>query len=326
MFYHVKELQFNARVSGPDPAFASLLQEQFGGGNGELKAAIQYFVQAFGMRQPFPKMYDLLMDIATEEFSHLEIVGATITMLLGGTNAELKNAVVPVPLDKIMKGDRAARDELVHQAFVDPQFFALSGGGPKVTNSQGVPWTGAYITANGDPTVDLRSNIAAESRAKIVYEYLMQFTTDPYVLESLRFLLTREIAHFQMFQAALDTIHPNFPPGIRQGDPRFTHVYFNLSQPASARGPWNEGEPPWDRGEWHYIEDPVAHVRETRGMVDQEILGATMTQEEVDKTNEELSTSRSEKVSAALPPKENQWSAYPQEEPESPMGIEDDGK
>ena len=34
----------------------------------------------------------MLMDIATEEFSHLEIVGATITMLLDGVNGELKDA------------------------------------------------------------------------------------------------------------------------------------------------------------------------------------------------------------------------------------------
>jgi Mn-containing catalase len=90
MFQHVKDLQFNARVSGPDPRFANLLLEQFGGGNGELKAAMQYFVQAFGCRRAYPDKYDLLMDIATEEFSHLEIVGATITMLLDGVNGELK--------------------------------------------------------------------------------------------------------------------------------------------------------------------------------------------------------------------------------------------
>src|SRR5688572_32558329 len=82
MFYHVKDLQFNARVSAPDPRFANLLLQQFGGPNGELKAAMQYFVQAFGAKEPYPDKYDLLMDIATEEFSHLEIVGATIQMLL----------------------------------------------------------------------------------------------------------------------------------------------------------------------------------------------------------------------------------------------------
>ena len=91
MFHHVKELQFDARVSGPDPRFASLLMEQFGGGNGELKAAMQYFVQAFSCRKPYPDKYDLLMDIPTEEFSHLEIVGATIQMLLNGINGQLKD-------------------------------------------------------------------------------------------------------------------------------------------------------------------------------------------------------------------------------------------
>src|SRR3954463_13065689 len=91
MFYHVKDLQFNARVSAPDPKFARLLLEQFGGANGELKAAMQYFTQAFTCKMPYPDKYDLLMDIATEEFSHLEIVGATIQMLLTGVNGELKN-------------------------------------------------------------------------------------------------------------------------------------------------------------------------------------------------------------------------------------------
>ncbi len=89
MFHHIKELEFDAKVSRPDPVFAGLLLEQFGGGNGELKAAMQYFVQAFGARRPYPDKYDLLMDIATEELSHLEIVGATITMLLDGVNGEL---------------------------------------------------------------------------------------------------------------------------------------------------------------------------------------------------------------------------------------------
>ena len=93
MFYHVKDLQYNARVSAPDPRFARLLLEQFGGSNGELKAAMQYFVQAFSCRNPFPEKYDMLMDIATEELGHLEIVGATIQMLLGQVNGEMKFVV-----------------------------------------------------------------------------------------------------------------------------------------------------------------------------------------------------------------------------------------
>src|SRR3954468_10887841 len=114
MFHHVKELQFNARVSGPDPRFATLLLEQFGGPNGELKAAMQYFTQAFAARQPYPDKYDLLMDIAAEEFSHLEIVGATITMLLNGLNGELKNAAESSGLMQMLKG-KQAKEEMIHE-------------------------------------------------------------------------------------------------------------------------------------------------------------------------------------------------------------------
>lgn len=327
MFYHVKELQFNARVSGPDPRFASLLLEQFGGGNGELKAAMQYFVQAFGARQPYPEKYDLLMDIAAEEMSHLEIVGATITMLLDGINGELKDAAEQSDLMKLMKG-KSEKEAMLQQAFTNPQFFVLSGGGPRLTDSHGVPWTGAFVNANGDLTVDLRSNIAAESRAKIVYEYLLQFTDDPHVQETLRFLMTREIAHFQQFTAALETIRPNFPPGVLQGDPRFTHLYFNMSNGTDARGPWNQGQGPWPGGEqWEYVDDPLKHCIQTRGLMDQPIRGSSKSQDQVHKLNRELSKQRHHEASAAVPKGENQWSAYPQSHLESPtdaMEIEDE--
>ena len=309
MFHHVKELQFNARVSQPDPQFARLLLEQFGGGNGELKAAMQYFVQAFSCRQPYPKHYDLLMDIATEEFSHLEIVGATIQMLLGPINGELKNAVETNPVVGLADGKKSSKEQLIHEALFNPQFLVLSGGGPTVTDSQGVPWSGNYVNANGDLTVDLRSNIAAESRAKIVYEYLMKFTDDPLVHESLRFLMTREIAHFQMFSAALDTIQPNFPPGVRQGDPRFTHAYFNMSDGVSARGPWNQGSGPWAEGEWTYIEDPITAVRASNGLTEMKET-APSSDSDVESLNKKLAKQRHIEVSHAVPKGKNQWSDY----------------
>jgi len=324
VFYHVKELQFNARVSGPDPRFASLLLEQFGGGNGELKAAMQYFVQAFGARQPYPDKYDMLMDIAAEEMSHLEIVGATITMLLDGVNGELKNAAEQSDLTRLMKG-KAEKEAMLHQALVNPEFLVLSGGGPTLTNAQGVPWTGAYVNANGDLTVDLRSNIGAESRAKIVYEYLLQFTDDPYIQESLRFLIMREIAHFQMFAAALGTIQPNFPPGVLQGDPRFTHTYFNMSNGADARGPWNQGQGPWPQGEgWSYIDDPIRQVVQTQGLVQQPITGSSRSFEDVKRLEQELGRMRSQEVTQAVPTGGNQWSSYGTHQLTSPMAVEDD--
>jgi Mn-containing catalase len=316
MFYHVKDLQFNARVSGPDPAFATLLLEQFGGANGELAAALRYFAQAFGAKNPYPDKYDLLMDIATEEFSHLEIVGATIQMLLQGVNGDLKNAAEQSEIMQLMNG-KAAKEEIIHKAMVAPQFLVSSGGGPAYTNSQGVPWTAAYINgdSNGELTADLRSDIAAESRAKMVYEYLLQFTNDPYVKETLQFLMTREVAHFQMFHAALETINPNFPPGVLQADPRYGNTYFNLSSGNSLRGPWNQGETPITGETWQFIEDPIRHVIETNGLLDQPIAGTNQTMDSMKKMNEKMSKDKSMIVNLADPIGPKQWNQPLPEDP-----------
>ncbi|MEC9483273.1 MAG: manganese catalase family protein [Halomonas sp.] len=310
MFYHAKELQFNARVSKPDPKFASLLLEQFGGMNGELKAAMQYFTQAFAARQPFPEKYDMLMDIATEEFSHLEIVGATIQMLMNGVNGEMKDISEQSELMQLVGGGKASKENLIHESMLNPMFLGVTGGSPAVTNSQGVPWSGYYVDANGDMTVDLRSDIAAESRAKITYEYLMQFTDDPDVKETLKFLMTREVAHHQMFEAALSTLEPNFPPGVVQGDPRYTNLYFNMSKGDDARGPWNEGESPLLGEQWQYIDDPQQVVNSTDGLRDQQPQGAAMSMDEAEKKSKEVSKMRSEQIKSAVPKGSNQWSKY----------------
>jgi Mn-containing catalase len=308
MFQHIKDLQFNARISKPDPSFARLLLEQFGGGNGELKAAMQYFTQAFSCRRAYPDKYDLLMDVATEEFSHLEIVGATITLLLDGTSSELKGAAEGNLVAQL--GSRAAKkNDVIAMAMDNPKFLIDgTGGGPSVTDSVGTPWTGAFVNANGDLTVDLRSNIGAESRAKIVYENLLKFTDDPYVQDTLRFLMTREIAHFQQFTAALMTIEPNFPPAVLQGDLRFTHAYYNMSHGEDARGPWNEGQGPWPAGEeWEYIEDPVAQTEETTGQDDKEPVGHERDEKATKRMEKKLAKERS---AEAAEQNVMQWSMY----------------
>ena len=309
MFQHVKDLQFDAKVTAPDPRFAKILLDQFGGGNGELKAAMQYFVQAFGCRNAYPDKYDLLMDVATEEFSHLEIVGATITMLLEGVNGELKDAAEGNLVAQMGNGS-AKKNDVIGMAMDNPRFLVESAGGPMVTDSLGVPWTGAFVNANGDLTVDLRSNIGAESRAKIVYERLLQFTDDPYVQDSLRFLMTREIAHFQQFTAALATIEPNFPPGIMQGDLRFTHTYYNMSPSEDGRGPWNKGKVPWDKGDQcEYVEDPLAQVQETRGQTEKPIEGHARDEKAVEQMERELAVQRSNEMKVELA-EPLQWSTY----------------
>jgi Mn-containing catalase len=308
MFHHVKSLQFNARVSKPDPRFANLLLEQFGGENGELAAAMQYFTQAFGAKQPHPDKYDMLMDIATEEFSHLEIVGATIQMLLKGVNGELKDAADQSEIMQVMDGN-AAKESIIHAALsANPQFPIITGGGPTPRNSQGIPWCASYINSNGDLTVDLRSNLASESRAKLVYEHLMKFTDDPYIHETLSFLMTREVTHYKMFEAALDSIQPNFPPAVLAADPRYLQQAYNLSD-GTVRGPWNEGEIKGMGKPFVYIENPIAYVKETEGQTklpDEYSKELKATQ----KLDKDMSAVKSEEVKKADPEGVAQWSTY----------------
>lgn len=145
MFVHNKSLQFEVRVTQPDPRFASLMLEQFGGANGELTAALQYFTQAFVLREKNPKMYDLFMDIATEELSHLEMVGSMITMLLDGLNDDLKIANQQCDwMPAVATSD--GREQAIHQVAVSPLFLTLSGGGPDVRTRPVTPGRAPFST------------------------------------------------------------------------------------------------------------------------------------------------------------------------------------
>ncbi|MBO9515447.1 MAG: manganese catalase family protein [Variovorax sp.] len=240
MFSHNKRLQYTVRVTETNPGLANLMLEQFGGPQGELAAACRYFTQALGEDDPGRK--DMLYDISTEELSHLEIIGTIVAMLNKGAKGSLAEGVDEAA-EMYRKIQGAGNDSHVTQV--------LYGGGPALVNSAGVPWTAGYIDTIGEPTADLRSNIAAEARAKIVYERLINLTDDPGVKEALGFLMTREIAHQKSFEKALYAIEPNFPPGKLPGDARFAGVYFNMSAgEGDVRGPWNQGD------RWNFVESP----------------------------------------------------------------------
>ena len=232
MYHHVKKLMYTVRVDEPDPAFGNMLLEQFGGANGELAAAMQYSIQGLNCEDADRK--DLLMDIGTEELSHLEIVGTLARMHL-----------------KPMKFDRDAAE-------ADPLIAIAGGGGVNLYNSMGNAWTADYLKITGELDVDLRSNIAAEARAKIVYERLINFCDDAGTKDALQFLMTREITHMKAFAAALESLgKPPFSIGQIAPTPKLVNQYFNESTGGGdhgeidTRGPWNEG------GDWEFVASPV---------------------------------------------------------------------
>jgi Mn-containing catalase len=233
MFMHNKRLMYTVRVAEPNPMLSSLLLEQFGGPQGELAAAMRYFSQALAESDPGRK--DMLLDIATEELSHLEVIGSIIVMMNKGVKGKLAEGTD--------EGELLAE---ITQGGESHTLSLLYGGGAALINSGGAPWTAAYVDTIGEPTADLRSNIAAEARAKIIYERLINVTDDPGVKEALGFLMTREIAHQKSFEKALYAIEPNFPSGKLPGLPEFTNKYYNMSQgEGDAEGPWNTG-PLWE--------------------------------------------------------------------------------
>ena len=241
MYHHVKKLMYTVRVDAPDPAFGNMLLEQFGGANGELAAAMQYSIQ--GLNCDDLERKDLLMDIGTEELSHLEIVGALARLHL-----------------KPMKFDRDSAE-------ADPLIAIAGGGGVNLYNSMGNAWTADYLKITGELDVDLRSNIAAEARAKIVYERLINFTDDAGTKDALQFLMTREITHMKAFTAALESLgKPRFSIGQIPPTPGLVDQFFNDSTgrgedgESDAQGPWNSG------GDWQRVEAPaMAEARAVGG-------------------------------------------------------------
>jgi Mn-containing catalase len=222
---------YTVHVDEPDARFGNMLLEQFGGANGELAAAMQYSIQ--GLNCDDPERKDLLMDIGTEELSHLEIVGTLARLHLAP-----------------MKKDREAAE-------VDPLVAIAGGGGVTLCNSMGGAWTADYLKITGELDVDLRSNIAAEARAKIVYERLIDCCDDAGTKDALQFLMTREITHMKAFMLALESMDkPALSIGNIEPTAGLVDEYFNDSTgegedgAIDARGPWNEG------GDWKYVELP----------------------------------------------------------------------
>ena len=172
MFKHEKQLFHPVAVERPNPQYAALLQEQLGGGNGELKAAMQYLSQSFRIKDQ--KIKDLFLDIAAEELGHMEMVAQTINLLNGHD----------VDADQVKAGEI--------------QSHVILGLNPGLINASGYSWTGDYVTVTGDLCADLLSNIASEQRAKVVYEYLYRQIDDKKVRETIDFLLNRPKSFYFM--------------------------------------------------------------------------------------------------------------------------------
>ncbi len=213
MFKHEKQLFQTVSVEKPNPQYAALMQEQLGGANGELKAAMQYMSQSFRIKNQ--EIKDLFLDIAAEELSHMEMVAQTIN-LLNGHDVDYNQTGVG-----------------------EIETHVLLGLNPGLINASGYSWTGDYVSVTGDLCADLLSNIASEQRAKVVYEYLYRQIDDKKVKETIDFLLNREEAHNAMFREAFNKVQHS---GSNRdfGTTEAARMYFSLSEPSPEDNPFKD--------------------------------------------------------------------------------------
>ncbi len=174
MFKYVKRLQYPVNIKKKDLNMAKLLFEQYGGANGEAAAALRYLNQRYTM--PDDKGKALLTDIGTEELNHVEMICSIIYQLTkDATPEEMKEAG--------WEGHYAEHKNALYP-----------------TDANGIPFTITYISTTGNPIADLMENMAAEQKARAVYENLIDLTNDKDVIGPLLWLRQREIVHFNMFK------------------------------------------------------------------------------------------------------------------------------
>ncbi len=177
MWIYEKKLQYPVKVGAPNPSLAEMIMEQFGGSDGELAAGVRYLTQRIVM--PTNESIGILTDVGTEELAHWEIIQTLVWKLV-------KDASV---------------DQIKGTPF--EAHFANHGRSPFPHDAPGVPWTAAYIQSMEDPITNLYEDMAAEQKARSTYEYLIQLSDDPGVIDALKFLREREVVHFQRFGEAL---------------------------------------------------------------------------------------------------------------------------
>ncbi|MFC0624671.1 manganese catalase family protein [Kribbella deserti] len=237
MFRHTKRLQFEARPERPDPVYARKLQELIGGAYGEMTVTMQYLFQGWNCRVE-GKYKDLLMDTATEEIGHVEMLATMVARLLEGAPSTVLAESVKDPVMAAVLGG------------MDPQQAIVAGGGALPNNSQGVPWNGGYIIASGNLLADFRANAAAEAQGRLQTARLYNMTDDPGVREMLRFNLARDTVHQKQWLKAIEELEsdgletPIVPNAyLDEENQDHNHTIWGLSDGTDGpKGGWSKGK------------------------------------------------------------------------------------
>jgi Mn-containing catalase len=261
MFRHDKRLQYYTRPDAPDPILAKKMQELIGGVYGEVTVALQYFFQGMNCRGPV-KYRDMLLDIATEEFGHIEILATLVADLLEKAPVSDQEEGAADALVGAVMGGRSTR-EIIES--MNPQHAIFSGLGAMVADSTGVPWNGRFVTASGNLLADFRSNLNAESQGRLQAVRIYEMTADKGVRDTLSFLIARDTMHQNQWLAAIEDIEASgldrtpvpasFPIELEKRE--VAYQFWNLSSGSESRtGRWASGPSMDGKGEFEYLVNP----------------------------------------------------------------------
>lgn len=252
MFRHQKELQFEAKPDRPNPLITKYLQELIGGQYGEMSVAMQYLFQGWSCRGE-EKYKDMLMDIATEEIGHVEMLATMVARLLEGAPVEDQEAAMQKDptIGAIISG-------------MNPQHAIVAGLGPRPADSVGNPWSGAYIIASGNLLADFRANLNAESQGRLQVARIYEMIDDRGVKDMLSVLLARDSYHQNLWECAVKELEEKegsilvpstFPRDKERKD--IAYDFYNFSEgDQSSEGSWASGKALDGEGEYQWLKEP----------------------------------------------------------------------
>ncbi len=267
MFFHTKQFQYNATPGSPNPVFAKQMQEILGGQWGEISVMMGYPFQGWNCRGP-AKYRDMIMDIATEEAGHVEMIATMIARLLETSPVEAEEAVSGDDsgvLGSVLGGGDT--QEAIMLAGMNPQHAIVGGMGALLRDSQGNPWNANYIVASGNLLADFRFNVTAESQGRLQVARLYQFTDDPGVRDMLSFLLARDTMHQNQWLAAIEELEEdgleetpvpsNFSQEREMSEVSYKFMNFSEGH-ESQQGRWASGASKDGKGQLEYVTEPAA--------------------------------------------------------------------
>jgi Mn-containing catalase len=201
MYYFDKRLQYPVKVERPDPLFARQLQQAIGGVEGEIRVCLQYFFQAWGARGP-AKYRDVLLNTATEEISHIEMLATAVALNLENAPVTTQEATLQAnPLvGAVMGGERPRHviEGMLHRHLLSTGLSAAP------TDCDGVPFDCSHVYASGNLAADMYCNVAAESTGRTLAVRLYNSTSDPGMQDMLSYLIARDSMHQQQWLAVIE--------------------------------------------------------------------------------------------------------------------------